>query len=59
MKYQFTGDYPETFITLGKELEPGDVFESDVEILHPRLVLVVDKASKKLTEKAEVSENAE
>lgn len=58
MKYVFTGDYPESFITLGRELRPGDTFDSDIVIDHPRLSIVEEKPSKKQNEKVEVSDNA-
>lgn len=53
MKYKFTGDYPELFIDLGKELQPGEIVDTDKVLDHPRLQVVDEKFDKLM--KAEVS----
>lgn len=54
MNYKFTGDYPEVFLDLGRELQPGETFDSEKQLDHPRLQVVDEK--KNQSKKAEVSE---
>lgn len=46
MKYKFTGDYPETFLDLSRELQPGETVETEKKLDHPRLQVVEDKLKK-------------
>lgn len=47
MRYRFTGDTAQSFPGLGLELEPGQEFETDEEIIHPHVVKVEPKKTKK------------